>query len=301
MSATDLPSTTMSHAKAYGLLFIVTVLWAGNFPASKIGLDELGPLTLTGVRAALITPVLLALSRLAEGGLPPLKRRDREAFIVLSLTGLVGNTTVWFWGMKYTNPINAGILGAAAPVVVAVLGAVWLRDRLSAGNLGGIVLTVVAVLLTLSHGSLERLATLAFNRGDLLILTSEIGWISYTLYSRALTSRLEPVTVLAGAHVISTLVLAPLVLLVDGWRPLAQASWAGWAVLLYGAFPVTLGHLWYYQAVRAVGAGRAAVFTNLVPFLVIGLSWTILGEAVHWYHLVGASMVIAGVGLAARR
>jgi drug/metabolite transporter (DMT)-like permease len=38
-----------------------------------------------------------------------------------------------------------------------------------------------------------------------------------------------------------------------------------------------------------------------VPFLVIGLSWTILGEAVHWYHLVGASMVIAGVGLAARR
>jgi hypothetical protein len=121
--------------------------------------------------------------------------------------------------MRYTNPINAGILGAAAPVVVAVLGAVWLRDRLSAWNLGGIVLTVVAVLLTLSHGSPERLATLAFNRGDLLILTSEIGWISYTLYSRALTSRLQPVTVLAGAHVISTLVLAPLVLLVEGGGP----------------------------------------------------------------------------------
>ena len=152
MSATDLPSTAMSHAKAYGLLFVVTVLWAGNFPASKIGLDEA-----------------------------------------------------------------------------------------------------------------------------------------------------QPVTVLAGAHVISTLVLAPLVLLVEGWRPLAQASWVGWGVLLYGAFPVTLGHLWYYQAVRAVGAGRAAVFTNLVPFLVIGLSWAILGEAVRWYHLVGACMVIAGVGLAARR
>jgi drug/metabolite transporter (DMT)-like permease len=37
------------------------------------------------------------------------------------------------------------------------------------------------------------------------------------------------------------------------------------------------------------------------PFLVIALSWTILGEAVRWYHLVGASMVIAGVVLAARR
>jgi drug/metabolite transporter (DMT)-like permease len=109
------------------------------------------------------------------------------------------------------------------------------------------------------------------------------------------------VTVLAGAHVISTLVLAPLVLVIEGWRPLAQASWAGWGVLLYSAFPVTLGHLWYYQTVRAVGAGRAAVFTNIVPFLVIALSWAILGEAVRWYHLVGASIVIAGVILAARR
>jgi drug/metabolite transporter (DMT)-like permease len=40
---------------------------------------------------------------------------------------------------------------------------------------------------------------------------------------------------------------------------------------------------------------------GLLPFLVIALSWTILGEAVRSYHLVGASMVIAGVVLAARR
>src|SRR5882672_1872936 len=35
------------------------------------------------------------------------------------------------------------------------------------------------------------------------------------------------------------------------------------------------------------GAGRAAVFTSLVPFLVIGLSGAILGEAVRCYPLVG--------------
>ena len=291
----------MTHARAYCLLVLVTLLWAGNFPASKIGLAELGPLSLTGVRALLITPVLVVLARLAEGGIPTLHRRDWTAFLVLSLTGLVGNTTIWFWGMKYTNPINAGILGAAAPVVVAALAALWLRDRLSPPNLAGIALTVAAVLLTLSHGSIERLSTLAFNRGDLLILTSEIGWISYTLYSRSTTTQLRPVTIMAGVHAVSVVVLVPLMLLVEGWQPLARATWAGWGVVLYGAFPVTLGHLWYYQAVRTVGAGRAAVFTNIVPFLVIGLSWAILGETVHWYHLVGATIVIAGVALATRR
>jgi drug/metabolite transporter (DMT)-like permease len=64
---------------------------------------------------------------------------------------------------------------------------------------------------------------------------------------------------------------------------------------------VWAGHLWYYQGVRAIGAGRAAVVMNLIPFLVIGLSWALLGESIRWYHAVGASVVIAGVALATRR
>ncbi len=291
----------MSHRNAYILLSLVALLWAGNFPASKIGLAELGPITLTTARAVLITPVLILLARILHGPFPTFRRRDYATFAVLSFTGLVGNTTVWFWGMKYTSPINAGILGAAAPAVVAVMGGLWLGDRLSGPNMAGIGLTVGAVLLTISHGSIETLWTLSFNRGDLLILTSEIGWVTYALYSRATTTQLAPVTIMAGAHVVSAALLLPLALTVEGWTPLARAGWPGWGVILYGAFPVTLGHLWFYQGIRTVGAGRAAVFTNLIPFLVIGLSWGILGEPIRWYHALGATVVIAGVVLTTRR
>ena len=36
-------------------------------------------------------------------------------------------------------------------------------------------------------------------------------------------------------------------------------------------------------------------------FVVIGMSWALLGEAVHAYHLAGAVLVIAGVVLTTRR
>ena len=291
----------MSHRDAYILLSLVALLWAGNFPASKIGLTELSPITLTMARAVLVTPVLLLLARLLEGPLPTLKRRDHKTFIVLSLTGLVCNTTVWFYGMKYTSPINAGILGAAAPVVVAVAGSLWLGDRMSRASVVGIALTVAAVVLTISRGSIRTLLALSFNHGDLLILTSQVGWVIYTLYSRATKTQLGPVTIMAGSHVVSCALLLPMALIVDGGFPLARAGWAGWGVVLYGAFPVTLGHLWYYKCIRSVGAGRAAVFSNLIPFLVIGLSWGILGEPIRWYHAVGATVVIAGVILTTRR
>jgi drug/metabolite transporter (DMT)-like permease len=295
------PSTSPASTRAYLLLVAVTLIWAGNFPFGKVALRELGPLTLTAARAVLAAPVLLALARLLHGPLPRLARRDVAAVVVISLTGLVGNTTVWYWGLSYTSPVNAGILGAAAPVAVALAGAVWLRDPLTPRNGAGIALTLAAVTLTVLRGDPAALRTLAVNRGDLIILASQVAWVTYTLYSRATASALPPVTVQAGAHVVSAVVLVPLALLERPWASLPAASWAGWGVVLYAAGPITLGHLWYYHAIRVVGAGRAAVCMNLIPFLVIGLSWLLLGEPVRSYHLARAAGVIGGVALATAR
>jgi uncharacterized membrane protein len=159
----------MTHAQAYALLALVTVIWAGNFPLAKVGLAELSPVTLTATRALLTAPVLLAVVRVVYGPLPPLRRRDYVTFVTLALAGLVGNTTVWYWGMRYTSPVNAGILGAAAPVLVALASAVWLHDPLSRRNVVGVGLTAVARAHRRARLA-RRPRTLSFNRGDIIIL-----------------------------------------------------------------------------------------------------------------------------------
>jgi drug/metabolite transporter (DMT)-like permease len=93
----------------------------------------------------------------------------------------------------------------------------------------------------------------------------------------------------------------PLAFLERPWVTLPRAGWAGWGAVFYAAGVVTVSHIWYYQCVRIVGAGRAAVFTNLTPFVVIALSALMLGEAIRWYHLVGATVVLVGVVLATAR
>lgn len=289
----------MSERRAYLLLLAVVLFWAGNFPLGKLALEELGPLTLTAGRAVIAAPVLVLVARLTAPLAQPLVRRDYLAFLVLGLTGLVGNTTLWFWGLKHTTALNAGIIGASSPLFVAVPAAVLLGDRLSARNWLGIGLTVAAVLVTIAKGSLDVLLTFSVNRGDLIILASQLFWVTYSLYSRAAASALPPVWMMAGAHVVSAIVLIPLASAVEPWRA-PQAAPLGWAVVLYGAVLVTLAHIWYYAVVRAIGPGRATGFLNLMPFVVIGLAWLIVGEAVHAYHLIGAAMVIAGVFLVTR-
>ena len=192
-------------------------------------------------------------------------------------------------------------MGAAAPVVVALVASGWLRERLSPINLAGITLTTAAVVLAIARGSLEILLTLSVNRGDLIILASQMLWVDYTLFSRANRSTLSPLQMLASAHAVAAAVLLPTAMLERPWRALAGASWVAFTAIFYSALLGTPAHIAFYRAVRTVGPGRAAVFMNLIPFLVYGLSGLMLGEPIRWYHLVAACGVIAGVALTTRR
>jgi len=290
----------VTHRHAYALLLGVALLWAGNYPLAKIGLHELGPITMSALRTLIAAPLLVLASRLLEGPLPPLARRDLIAVVVLAVSGFVGNSALWYVGMRGTSPANAGILGAASPVVVALAAATWLRERVSPVNLVGIGLTMLAVLLTIAQGSLHVLLTLSVNGGDVIILLSQSMWVVYTLYSRANLSTFSPLQMLAGAHVVAAGLLLPLALVERPWQAFAHASWVGFSVVLYSALLGTPAHVAYYQAVRTVGPSRAAVFMNLIPFLVLGLSWLLLGEPIRWYHWVGAIGVIGGVALTTR-
>lgn len=142
----------MSHRDAYALLLVVALIWAGNFPLSKLGLVELWPLTLSAARALIAAPLLALTSRAIEGPLPPLARRDWTAALVLGLTGFVGNSTLWYAGLRHTSPANAGIIGAAAPVVVALAASGWLRERLSPINLMNLIPFLVLGLSWLMLG-----------------------------------------------------------------------------------------------------------------------------------------------------
>jgi drug/metabolite transporter (DMT)-like permease len=291
----------VTHRHAYALLLGVALLWAGNYPLAKIGLHELGPLTMSAMRTLIAAPLLVLVSRLLEGPLPQLARRDLIAVVVLAVSGFVGNSALWYVGLRWTSPANAGILGAASPVVVALAAAAWLRERVSPVNLAGIGLTLGAILLTIAQGSPRTLLTLSVNRGDLIILVSQSLWVVYTLYSRANLSTFSPLQMLAGAHVVAAGLLLPLALVERPWQAFAHASWVSFSVVLYSALLGTPAHIAFYQAVRTVGPSRAAVFMNLMPFMVLGLSWLMLGEPIRWYHWVGAAGVIAGVVLTTRR
>ncbi len=276
----------MTHRDAYALLLGVALLWAGNYPLAKIGLHELGPVTMSALRAVVAAPLLVLVSRLLEGPLPRLARRDLIAVVVLAVSGFVGQLRAVVRGPALDESGQRGDPGRGLPGDGGPRGGgVAARARVP-GQHG-------------RHRPHPRGGSV--NRGDVIILVSQSLWVVYTLYSRANLSTFSPLQMLAGAHVVAAGLLLPMALVERPWQAFAHASWVGFSVVLYSALLGTPAHIAFYQAVRTVGPSRAAVFMNLIPFMVLGLSWLMLGEPIHWYHWVGAIGVIGGVVLTTRR
>ncbi len=295
------PDRELRQRQAYGLLLLISLVWAGNFIAGKIALQVIGPITLTALRSVLATGVLLWYVRFTYQTWPSVAPADLRVFVVLALSGLVTNTTVWYFGLGRTLAINAAILGATGPIFVALLSAAWLRERLSTMNLLGIVISCAGVVLTVTRGSVRVLRDLDLHTGDFFILASQAIWAIYSVYARQVSRQFPPSVITAGTYIVSSAILVPLSLLERPWRALPDATLGTAIAVLYAAILVTISHVWFYWGIRVVPAPVAALTVNLIPFEVLAVSWLLLGEPATWMHLVGALVVIGGVGLATRR
>jgi len=295
------PRRELREQEAYGLLLLISLIWAGNFLAGKIALQVVGPLTLTALRAVLASAFLLWYVRFTYPTWPTVSASDLRTFLVLSLTGLVTNTTIWYVGLRRTFAMNAAIVGATGPIFIALLSATWLREPLSRVNYAGIVLSSLGVVLTVTRGSLRAVLDLDLQTGDFFILLGQGIWAVYSVYARHVSRQYSPTIITTGSYLISAVILAPLALLERPWASLPAATVGSVLAILYAAIVVTISHIWFYWGIRVVSATVAGLTVNLIPFEVLGLSWLLLREPVTWVQVAGALIVISGVGLATRK
>ena len=128
-------------------MVLVATIWGGNFSVSKFAMQQIPPLSFSGLRFALASGILLLVAKRA-GVMVPLPRRTFWALVGL---GVIGNTfyqTAFMIGLSITSATNSAMIVAILPVIVAVLGTVLGIERASPLMWLGVVLgTAGAVML----------------------------------------------------------------------------------------------------------------------------------------------------------
>ena len=254
------------------------------------------------IRWCVACVVLVPLTIYLEGGITRPPRRLWAGLVLMAITGIFLFNGLVYLSLGYTTSTNAALINGATPILTIMLAAAVGFDRLTGRRVAGALVSLVGIGWVVSRGSLDALASLSFNRGDLTMLVAAVAWAVYTVLVIRVTRVLPPL----ATTTITALLALPLLVLAGGYElatqdvgPITPLVVAG---LLYVGVVASVGAFLFWNiGIKGVGAARGSVFLNLIPVFTVVIAAPTLGELPSLAQIVGGLLVICGVTLASSK
>ena len=286
----------MSQANSYGLAAVAALFWGANFNLAGPVLADLPPMEAAAGRFVLAAAIMAAITLYRREGTALLTtfRHHGLKLGVVGMVGIAGFNILFFDAMRTTSAINGALVMATNPLVTALLAAAILGETLPRRQMMAMPIAFAGVAAVILGASTA--AGFSAGWGDLEMLGANLAWAAYNVLARKLTPpgpQFANVTVMMGAGAL-VLALAALA----GQAPLALPGPTGGAALLVMAvFGSVLAYLFWSTAITRLGAGRTALFLNLVPVFATIIA-SLGGDFPGQNQLAGGAVVIAAVGYA---
>ncbi|SVB45839.1 uncharacterized protein METZ01_LOCUS198693 [marine metagenome] len=281
--------------QAYCMLILTTFCWGLNAVFARMAAGEISPMLLVSIRW-LGTLILLSLfaGRTIMEGLPAIRQHMGYTFL-MGLVGLGGFGTLIYYSAYYTTAVNIGIIQGAMPAIV-LIGSCWFfRTSVNFIQIAGVAVTILGVVFVSINGELEKLMSLSFNKGDLLMLIAVLFYGAYTVGLRR-KHNLSSIVLFAsvvGWAFISTL---PLTIYEFASGKTVWPDHKVWIIVgLIVLLPSFLSQICFIASVKLIGPARSGVFVNLVPVFASFLAVQLLGEAFELYHGLSLLLVLSGI------
>ena len=283
---------------AYPLLTIAALRWSINFVVGRGIQGQLPPLAMAFWRWTIAFFVLLAFTWAPTWRQRAIIAREWKILVLLGVLGAGSFNTLVYIGLGSTTATNALLINSSIPVLIAVIGWLFMAQSVSLRQSLGILLSLLGVAIIIFQGEMAQLLDLRVDAGDVWVFFAMITWAVYTLLLKRRPADLEPLPFLTATILVGALTNLPFYLadLMGG----AQAHWnlASFAAIAYfGLFPSIVAYLCWNSAVAEVGATRAGVFVHLMPVFGTVLAIVFLGETFQAFHAVGFVLILAGIGV----
>lgn len=288
-------SSRSPHFRAYAMLGLTMLFWAGNSIVGRAVRNDIPPFTLAFIRwtgaLAILAPFAL---RHVIAEWPAICRQWRP-ILLLGLVGVAAFNGFLYSGLRYTTATNGLLLQALIPSLVLLIGRVAFKDRVPLGQIIGIALSTLGVGVIVFRGEVAAIVGFRFGIGDGLILCGCVAWALYTACLR-LRPAIQPLSFVFVTFAIGALTMAPFALgeaaaiAAMHWRPPVLAAFGYVAI-----FPSIFAYFLYNAAVARIGPGAAGQTISLMPIFGAVLAMQLLGEQLHGYHGIGMLLILSGI------
>lgn len=267
----------MTQATASLYILLAIFLWSSLGVVVRLSGVEIQILMFYSVLVSLIAQGIILSRKNYRKEIPSFKTLKYP--VILGVFSLI-NTFTYFYAFKHTTIANAVLTHYTAPVIVAFLAPLFLKEKITR--------KIIIVMLIASAGLWIMLNGFSFgegnNAGIIAGLISGFTYAMIIIVLRIHSPNFHPVALSFITNTVIAILLAPFV---RGF-PLS----ALWSFLVMGIVHSTIAPILYFKGLQTVTANKTAVLGYLEPVSAIILSMIFLNELPGMNSIIGGTLII---------
>lgn len=285
----------------YLLACITYMTWALNIVLGRYVAGHIPPTALSFFRWSIAFLIVLPFAWPHLKRDWPVIRRHLPILIVFSITGISCFNTMTYWGLQYSQALNALLLQTTAPLLIALWAFLMFGDRLTARQVIGIAASLLGVVIVVCRGDIEVIRSISFNRGDIWFFGALLIFAFYSALTKTRPA-MHQLSFLALTMGVGAFVLIPLYMWEMSIGRVAPADTTTVLAIVYVAtFPSLIAYFCYNRALELIGPNRVGALFPLVVVFGAIFAIVLLGERPQLYHAIGCALIVGGAIVATRK
>lgn len=231
-----------------------------------------------------------------------IEKRDWGRLLVCSFFGMVINMLAFFKGLQLSTPINSSVLVTVTPIIVVILSALLIKEKITWQKAMGILMGFVGALLLILMGAEVRQDAPNIPLGNILLIVNATAYGTYLILVKKLIEKYHPLTLMKWLFTIGVILNFPITLTevqAIQWSMIPPEAYASIAFVIIGTTFLT--YLFNVFALTQLKASSVSAFTYLQPLIGILFALGTGKDSLSFIKIVAAFLVLAGVYLANRK
>lgn len=284
---------------AFVAVILAATIWGATAAIMKYTLQTVPPFTLAFIRFGVATLLLYPFVRKHT----QITHHDAPMVALAGLSGIAFHIAFFFWGLKLTTALNAGIIIASTPLFTLLFAHIFLREKLKKNLVVAAILGLLGIGIIIAKDIAQQGLSLS-PLGDLFVLIAILLFVVYEILSKKLFQTYPPSVITFYAFVVGVVFFAPLAFLesVQDSTWVSRVNGPAVAGILYGIFFSSFAaySLWEW-GLSKISASRVGFFFYLDPIVSTIAAVLLLSEVITVPFVLGAILIFLGIFLAEGR
>ncbi len=198
------------------------------------------------------------------------------------------------YGMKTTSATSAGIISSITPIMIFILAAVLLREKINLQK--GLAIVIVMIGLVILNTGMTSDSMTGALLGNCLVLLAVIPEALFTILSKSVGKKITEMEAVILVNLFNLILFIPFAAMsIKDFHPANISIGVYGQLLIYGISGGILFFLLWYRGLTKINANTAALFTGVMPVSTTLFAFIFLNEPINNSQIIGMLLVIAAI------